>query len=225
MVATSSICFATLTFIISIRKLQIMTNKLSKIKLLVSLFLAASVSFSYGVTFSGTAAQGLLGQGGAALVDGQSTFLVVDTANNGFASISIGDDLSAGTTFGGDDYILAYTNTAYPGFASIASFTSFSFNLGENGVAASQSFALYVFEGTTSTTAAAGFYGIGTDATWTIPTANSETWDFNSVADSDSFLQLSSLQTSLSVVPEPSTCAALSGLLALSSVMLRRRRA
>ena len=201
-----------------------MNNKSINFKVVLGLLSLTAVT-SHAVTISGTAAQGLLGQDGASLANGQRAILVVDTTGNGFSSISLGDDLSAGGTFGGDDYILASVTTQDPGFASIASFTSFSFNLGENGVAASQGFGLYVFEGTTGTTAAAGFYGIGTDATWTIPTANGETWDFNAAADSDSFLQLSSLQTSVSVVPEPSTFAALAGLCALGVVMVRRRRA
>lgn len=202
-------------------KYNIMNQK-NKTVALISLA-ALSISSASAITISGTAVSGL-----DPLASGQTAIFVVDTAGDGFSGITVGDDLSAGQTLGTDDYIVSITFTqSIPAVLNVASFTSFIFNQGDGGVAADDNFGIYVFDGTTTATAAAGTYGIATDSSWTIPTNNASTWDFQPVADVDSFATVSglSIATAVSAVPEPSTYAALSGLLALGYVMVRRRRA
>ncbi|MGZ0707961.1 PEP-CTERM sorting domain-containing protein [Coraliomargarita sp. W4R53] len=192
-----------------------------------ALLCVAASSSSYAITISGTAISPALGNGGSNIADDQLVLFVVDRNGDGFSGISDTDILSEGSVFGGDDYILAVGSTG-PAGLGFATFPSFDFTLTANDVQGEDSFGIYFFDGLSSGSLSAvngTYYGLGTDLTYLIPTNNSATFNFSGTADSDSFQQLSNTQATLQVVPEPSTYAAIAGLLALSWVMVRRRRA
>lgn len=181
------------------------------------------------VSISGTALADVRGQDGNFIANDSLMLFVVDTSGDGFSAVSLGDSLSEGSSIGGsDDFILSATGIfGIDGVLASGSFSSFNFNLAENGVDGNDKFAIYVFDGMTSSSASAtaGFYAIGNvDANYLIPTNNGATFNFANPADSDSFQQIASIQTLTAVVPEPSAYTALAGLLAFAAVMIRRRR-
>jgi hypothetical protein len=176
---------------------------------------------SHGLTFSGTAAT----SAGSATVAGNSSFIIVDTNDDGidFFSSSLGVTLTSGSFIGtSDDYIIAY-NAVAGGFGTSISGNA-SFTLGSNSIDENDDFYILFFadrSGDGITTQAGDSFGFLQEANWFVPGNNAGTFQFGTA-----FTQITDpISTVGTVVPEPSTYAALSGLLALSSVMLRRRRA
>jgi hypothetical protein len=138
-----------------------------------------------------------------------------------FSSVSIaaGADILDSASYGAGFTVLG-SNTAASGFGSV----SLGSGHGADFSFASDAFAVFVFE-TSDTTALLGdAYNVWTDASWTLPTADGLTAIFNPAPSGTQIQQLSGDSSFAgSVVPEPSTYAALSGLLALGYVMVRRR--
>lgn len=195
-------------------------------RLVISVALLAGFTQLQAVQISGTAINPALENDGSTVSGDQLVLFVVDRDNNGFGGVTSADDLNQGTILNNDDYILARgSTTSFGPTSGFAGFSSFSFTLGDNDIQGGDEFAVYFFDNTASTATAAtdGFYALATDGTWQLPTNNSATFDFNANADSDSFQQLSGVQA-VNPVPEPSTFAALAGILALGFAMVRRRR-
>ena len=186
---------------------------------------ALIVNAASAITFSGFASQSLFAADGTtALTNGSSTYLIAD-GGDGFdfdatvAGLTFADGSLIGAT---NDYVFAYnaSQNFAPG-ASVASGNA-TFSINDAGSSAGYSFALLYFNGTSGasvTTVGGEQFGFDTSEDWTIPANNAGTFGFGS--------EFSTVTGSanLTVVPEPSTFAALAGLCALGAVMVRRRRA
>jgi hypothetical protein len=127
------------------------------------------------------------------------------------------DDLTSSASYGANFQIIATTNAvAFFGSTSVATTTNvtFSGSLGQG-----DPFAILTFSGN-STTAAAGSFNVWSDASWDMP-IDGITENFGTELVQIGAVGPGSLGT---VVPEPSSYAALAGLLALGCVALRRRK-
>jgi hypothetical protein len=185
-----------------------------------SILLSAAAVNLQALTLSGTAAGALTGGG---YVGGSSSFIIVDTTGGdtlNSAAFTVGLTLSEGSSFG-DYYVAAYNNvvsafgaTSVPGNAIIG--------LGTNGTAGGNTFYIATFENHTGdgiTLASGNTFGLATGSDWQLDSNNSGTFAFGT-----NHVAIPSLNgTQFSVIPEPSSYAALSGLLMLGYVMVRRR--
>jgi hypothetical protein len=193
-----------------------------KIKLLSLLSIVALPVVSFGTaSISGTALRNVTG-----LADGDFSVLLVDTSGSGFNSAALstltaGADLTSSSTYAGFEVLTTTTASFFFG-STTAEFNIANFDVLGQPIVSSDLFGILTFTGGSTTAANGTSYEIWTDATWDIP-ADGGTETFNSGA----LVQLDSVAAGSvgSVVPEPSTYAALSGLLALGYVMARRRRA
>jgi len=172
------------------------------------------------VTISGTAVSG-----SSTVQAGQKVVMIADTTGNGFDAGSIfnttqGGSLASGlntessATYGTDvvflDSTVAANNFLSTPFAAFGT----TFNLGT--VSATNEFAFVVFGSSSATTLAGDTYALYTNAAWLVPN-DGNTITINPETSASTF--------GGTVVPEPSTFAALAGLCALGAVMVRRRRA
>jgi len=212
--------------------------------LISSLLFATTVGFGQTVSinlFAGT----LLDGNGTTAANGGIFFLVADTANNGFSSLTTDTVFSAGNmlTTGGDDYItgMFQIDSATSG---VSGTTLTSVVLDYSGGVVSQGDALQLYWVPTittfGTTASIGTaYGAfrndsaittGADLSiaWIAPAANpsAESLTFATISAGGSYNNLEGLadQTVQAAVPEPATTVALLGGAAGLFVLYRRRR-
>jgi len=189
---------------------------IKKISLLVLAVASASI-LNAAVGISGTSLNNATG-----LAAGEvGVYLISDGTAFSSVSIAAGADILDSASYGAGFTFLG-SNTAASGFGSV----TLASGHGADFSSAGNAFALFVFE-TSDTTALLGdTYNVWTDATWTLPAADGVTASFNPAPSGTQIQQLSGASAFAGVVvPEPSTYAALSGLLALGYVMVRRRRA
>ena len=161
---------------------------------------------------------------------GDSTFVVVDLnggnldildealSNSNTVASLLGENFKAGATIG-DMYIASY-NAAVGGFGvSIAG--NATFNLGDGGTAAGDKFYIIGFNGITSSdfnAAGGNTFDVVSEANWVLPSNNSGTYQWPT-----DFTNAAAFDGSTYAVPEASSFALISGFLAMSYVMLRRR--
>ena len=179
---------------------------------------------SASISISGTALKNV-----DSLSDGDFGVLLVDTSGSGFSSfattggLAAGVDLTAGSSFG-SGYYVADTATASFFFGSTTlGFNTGTFDIeGPSAVASSgDSFAIFTFDGSSSTSVADSTYEIWTQSVWQLPTDGS---GVTFPADLPAYNSGSAgASGTVAAVPEPSTFATLAGLCALGFVMLRRR--
>ena len=184
---------------------------------LFSLFLSAFAVNLFGYSLSGTAANTVTN-----LVEGNSTFVIVDTSGGDTlddSAFTAGLQLSAGTTFG--DYYVASYNAVAGGFGTSVGGNA-SFNLGDGSTAADDYFYVVAFgteTGSTVSLSVGSSFGILNGSNWNLGSNNSATESYGA-----QFQQFSNVNgAEFSIVPEPSAYALLGGLFALTCVMLRRR--
>tara|TARA_B110001469_G_C9617809_1_gene307739 strand:- start:151 stop:720 length:570 start_codon:yes stop_codon:yes gene_type:complete len=188
---------------------------MKKITIFSFLLSTAAISLN-GLTLSGSAATGVTN-----LVGGNSTFVIVDTAGDGldFGITNVGANLVAGASFG-DDYIAAYNSVAVSFGTTVPG--NAIFNLGTGGTAAGQQFYVVAFgtqSGDNITVTASDTFGVLAGSNWQLDANNSGTYSYG--VELVAFPTVNGAE--FTVVPEPSTYAALAGLLALGYVMVRRR--
>jgi hypothetical protein len=216
-------------------------NKNIKFALTAAVTLATGLIANATVTFTGTALLRVPN-----ISSGDVSYFIIDENNIGFGNIgSINPSTStftAGTiwdgtalTVGSDNLGSNFTivgSKIAAGASSIALSGSYSALPLGNGVDSGDKFAIIVFETSTSTAIGLDTYRIYTDASWTVR-ADPSTTSFSATPSTDTFLQLGTTATpaftksvaSTTVIPEPSTYAALAGVAVLGLAALRRRRA
>jgi len=201
---------------------------------------------------SGLVANATISTSGTALLKvpniavGDVSYLIIDETNTGFANLGsvnpntnsfVAGTIYSGTSIAingdsfGSDFTIVGTKTTALSFGSISVGASYTISVA-NGVDAGDNFAIIVFENSTSTAILADTYRIYTDTTWVVP-PDSTNWSFGPTAGAGVFKQLGTTATpailktvaSTTVVPEPSTYAALAGVAVLGLAALRRRRA
>jgi hypothetical protein len=197
-------------------------------------FLLAVASASATVTISFNA-DSLLTSGGAAEATTTLAFLVADAGGDGFGAINAGT-INQYDIVGSGDVIVSrfdFSGLGTPGIIAAA-----DSGIVLDGFTAGSQLAIVWMTGLTTGSASVAngqSYGLLTDASWVAPSDGfvSETYQVISAsalgffAPNATTLAVSDVQSqaSFTVVPEPSTFAALAGLCALGAVMVRRRRA
>jgi hypothetical protein len=178
---------------------------------------ALLVSAASAVTFAGYAATG------ATIAGGSSSFLVSDGGDGfDFDATIAGLTFAIGSTVGGtNDTVFAYNEAQAFGPTVVVVSGNANFSNTTAGLGAGSAFALVLFDGTSGasvTTVGGQAFGFHTDASWTIDANDAGTFGFPA-----NMTTLTGVGSTGTVVPEPSSYALLSGLLALGCVMLRRR--
>lgn len=200
------------------------------IYLLIPLICATAWS---NVQFTGTA---ILNSSSGTIWDSESLAVyVIDTNNDGFAAnsngvLNVGDSVTAGSAFGSSDDLVLFTVGTQGNNSTIAVVGGDSFSI-PGGASTNDNWGIFVFDNEVSSATQltnAGTYGFftsqGGSGDWQLP-ADGEVWGFNSSPSGANFQQLSGVTGgAFSVVPEPSACALISGVLGLGWVMLRRRK-
>jgi len=204
-------------------------------KLIAALAVAVSATVSQAaVSFTGVA---FLNVPGVAVGD-VGIFLIdtTDTGVTGFdtwsplaSSIAIGADLTAPATYGDGGYAFMGTKTAATAGANITLAGGISNIPLTNGVNQGDRFAVITFDNSTTVALAGDTFKIWTDPTWIIP-ADGSTLSFQaSVTTGVKQLGTTATPTATgtvvaSAVPEPSSFAAIAGLMAVGFASIRRRR-
>lgn len=136
---------------------------------------------------------------------------------DGSTFTSLDSDLSLATGGTLSSYEIAGSNAVIGGSGS-----EFIFGIGSITVTADagDGFGLLVFDSSTTSTQAGDSFTIFTDASWVLPAAGASV-TFGGDAQPNT---LTSGGLAGTVVPEPSACALISGVLGLGWVMLRRRK-
>ena len=175
-----------------------------------------AITASASVTISGTSLRNA-----TTLANGQVGAYIVSTDGTSFGALSTlgaGLSITDSATYGGS-FAFVGNNTASFSFGSTTLGSGHTFNL-TGGITAGDAFAVLVYNTSTTTTVDGDSFQIWTAGDWLVPA------DGAGVSYGDGYTTLTGASSfSGSVVPEPSTYAALAGLCALSAVMVRRRRA
>jgi hypothetical protein len=184
-------------------------NKLIKISIA---SLALALSANAGITISGTILENNPG-----LADGQTAVYIDAASISAFTSLGAGLSTTDSATYAGYTVIgntTAITDIFFGGTQVLGGAPA---GLSDNTIATpSNLFAVVVYANSGSTTIAGDTFQVFTDASFIVP-ADGGTFTGSGFSGAAVF--------SGSVVPEPSTFAALAGLCALGAVMVRRRRA
>ncbi len=186
---------------------------------LFSFLLSAAVLNLNALQLSGTASTAV-----SNLDQGDSSFVIVDTTGGDTltaADFTAGVTLTAGTSFG--NFYVAAHNAVAGGFGTSVPGNA-NFNLGDGTTASGDTFYVVAFNTQTGdgiTLTAGDTFGILAGANWQLPASNSAILAYG--ADIAQFATIDGAANTIPAVPEPSAFAMLSGLLALSSVAIRRR--
>ncbi len=198
-------------------------------KLIAALSIAVSATVAQAtVSFTGVA---FLNVPGIAVGD-VGIFLIdtSDTGSTGFdvwspTSIAAGASLSNMATYGDTFYALMGTKTATAAGANVTLAGGISGIPLANGVGQGDRFAVVTFDSSTTVAIAGDTFKIWTDPTWIIPADGSTLGFQGSVTTGVKQLGVSATPVATgTVVPEPSSFAAIAGLMAVGFAATRRRR-
>lgn len=195
---------------------------------LVSILASFASIANAAVTFTGIAFNNVPG-----IAVGDVGALIIDRNGSGFAGLSFeaGLPLNLDSTYGDFTVALGVTRTATSPVTGLITLTgAFSgINL-VNGVSTGDRFAYVIFSSSTASTIAGDTFTVWTDPTWIIP-ADGQSIAYNANPTGTQFRQFTSTATPTfigsvagGVIPEPSSFAALAGLLAVGFAASRRRR-
>lgn len=205
-------------------------------KLVIATTLAISASISQAaVSFTGVA---LLNVPGVAV--GDVGIFLIDTSDSGAVgfdtwsplveSIAIGADLTSPATYGDGGYAFMGSRTAAAAGSNVTLAGGISGIPISGAVNQGDRFALITFDNSTTVALAGDTFKIWTDPTWIIP-ADGSTLGFQAtVTTGVKQLGLSATPVATGTVvsgaaiPEPSSFAALAGLMAVGFASIRRRR-
>lgn len=202
------------------------------VKVLASLSVFSACVSSYGaVSLSGTAFLNVPG-----ISVGDVAVFVIDNGNtntaSGFAGIQAGESLTSGLTYGNGDFTVLTPTREFAALSTFVRLDGTYLGISINStVTPGDRFYVVVFSNSTTTAIAGDTYTVWNDPTWIIP-ADGNTVTYAAAPTGTQLRQLgaSSVAAFTGVVagapiPEPSTAAALGGLIALGAVATRRRRA
>jgi hypothetical protein len=184
------------------------------------LFMALLPSFAFAsVTISGTALNNSPG-----INTGETYVWLVDLDGSAFstgslASLDNGLTITSSATYSGFSVVGSGTVDDLFGNPFVGSGLSIDLT---GGIDAGDSFGLLVFDNSSTAAIPSDTYNIFTDATWVLPSEGSTSTYGGALATIGSGGSVAGAG-SVTAVPEPSAYAMLSGLLALSWVMVRRR--
>jgi len=186
---------------------------------LICLGVASASILNAAIGISGTSLNGA-----TSLAAGDvGVYVISDGTAFSSVSIATGANILDSASYGAGFTVLgSNTATSFGGtFLGSGHGTDISF--------ANASFAVFVFEASTTTAIDNDSYNVWTDSSWTLPTVDGNTFSFAADPTGTEIQQLNGASTFGgtvgAAVPEPSTFAALTGLCALGAVMVRRRRA
>jgi hypothetical protein len=184
--------------------------------------LVALTALVPGLTFATVSITGTALNGGTTgIAVGQEGVVLVDLDGSPFTAAALTDlasglNISDSASYDGFSVIYSGLVTDFFGTA-IFDVAAGAVDL-SNGIDAGDSFGILIFGASSGTTSAGDSYGIFTDGSWVLPN------DGSGVTFGSELTQVASAPgLSSTVVPEPSTFAALAGFLALGCVALRRR--
>lgn len=185
--------------------------------MLFSLLLSVAAINLNALQLSGTASTNTTN-----LAIGNSSFVIVDTTGGQTltsADFTAGLTLTAGSSFG-NFYVASYNGVAGGFGVSVAG--NANFNLGDGATAASDYFYVVAFgtqSGNGITLTGGDTFGMLSAANWQLPVSNAALVSYG--AELTQFPTVNGAD--FSVVPEPSSFALLTGVLALGWVAKRRR--
>lgn len=168
---------------------------------------------------------------GNPLSDGSLVLLVADTGDNGFTSLLAGSDLSVGSFLNSDDQILfrAVVDSDQFGVGSVVGSANLIFDEFPT-LEVGHTLSLIWFSSVTGSSLTLtggedyGLFSAGVEDDWIVPSASSLVeLSFVTQAAEGSYSDSLSI-ASFSVIPEPSTYAALLGIASLGFAALHRRR-
>ncbi|MGJ8641719.1 MAG: PEP-CTERM sorting domain-containing protein [Opitutaceae bacterium] len=178
---------------------------------------AVALNLNASVSIAGTASTAVTN-----LDAGDSTFVIVDTSGGdtlNAAAFIEGLNLKLGASFG--DYYVAGANTVLSFFSTFVPGNAI-FHYIEGGFSEGDRFYVVAFDtnvGEDITLNTGDTFGILSDVSWALPNDNGATFAYGS-----HLAQFNDIDgAAFTVVPEPSTFAMLTGMLALSAVVMRRR--
>jgi len=182
--------------------------------------LLISTSSYATVTLTGTALKSVTGL----TANGQIGVYVIDNNNTGFGSFNLlsGNSITSSASYGANFTVVGSVTSSTFGGINIGSPAAFALG---NGVDAGDHFAIVLFTTSTTNAIAGDTYRIWTDPTWVLPSDSSTvqfTVALKQLTSTDSPASTKTVATS--AVPEPSTYAAIAGLIVLGLTASKRRR-
>lgn len=193
-------------------------------KLLKALIVSATicVASKASVTFNGVAFLNV-----PSIAAGDVAYFIIDVNNTGFENITfnIGEDLTTAAAYG--DYFLLGSKIATAAGDNVILSGAFANTALSDGITTNDRFAAIVFSNSSTSAQAPDTYTIWTDPTWVIP-ADGSTLSYQGTPTGANFKQLGAASapifTGVIAIPEPSSFAALAGLVVVGAVATRRRR-
>lgn len=189
-------------------------NKLS-ILFLISLTLACSSQAAL-ITFGGSAIVNAKEHDGDDLMAGRLSYLVVDTARDGFSTLLPNTVIKPGAFIPGtNDYVIQTNPTSTGTFGSLVPGKAANFANDANGIDEGDPFRVYFFESSSldgegkmsAPLVADEYYGFASSNDWTVPSGADDFYTFTTTGGDENFLRATGISANLqiSAIPEPTS--------------------